>query len=147
MHDDPHLREALRSMARSCANCIFRHAGSACSIKGALGSTRATSSREVPAPAPAGRLSGDHVNDSSDDNGEEEAMPRNLRKRRRPTKGQPTEEEPPWKRKVVTMRVQPDKLGAATASAPALRNASLETQTLGPARPTAIAVPVVTRDT
>lgn len=121
--DDPHVVGNLRSLTRCCANCIFGGVAHICSIK----STRTWENyvQEVTAasvappadPMAAGsRLRQGRVVDRGSDADEEgEVRTWNLRKRRRRTPS--PSEEPPLKRKVVTMKVHPNRLGDATASA------------------------------
>ncbi|KAK0743884.1 hypothetical protein B0T18DRAFT_372064 [Schizothecium vesticola] len=120
MIDDPHVVDNLRSLKRCCANCIFGNKPYACSVKnpstwenyaqevtGVSIALTDTHARESP-------LHQGRVDEGSDADEEDEVPTWNLRKRRR--RSPSPSEEPPLKRKVVTMRVHPNKLGDATAS-------------------------------
>lgn len=112
MIDDPHVADTLRSLRRSCANCIFGSVGHTCSIKSTKtweSHAQGAGGASVTPSLPRGR-----VDEGSDADEEDEVPTRNLRKRRR--RSPSPSEEPPLKRKVVTMKVHPNRLGNATAS-------------------------------
>jgi hypothetical protein len=121
MIDDPHVVGNLRSLKRCCANCIFGKTPYACSLKNPW--TWENYAQEVTgasvaltdAHAEQSRPHQGGVDEGSDADKEDEVPTSNLRKRRR--RSPSPSEEPLLKRKVVTMRVPPSKLGGSTASA------------------------------
>ncbi|KAK1836351.1 hypothetical protein QBC39DRAFT_337841 [Podospora conica] len=123
MINDRHLVDNLRSLRRCCANCIFGSAPHTCSVRNpgtwetyvqqVTGASVTPTAGPVESRSHQRRLGEIEASDADE---EEETRTWNLRKRRRHDRT--PSEEPPPKRNVVTMRVHPDKLGGATASAP-----------------------------
>lgn len=123
------LNPYLKSQKLACANCLFTRQAHSCSVKYSgvrynSGAWSLPGAKPAAAPKSSDPMppSFSHALDeeipetsSSEDN---DAETRNLLKRRRSGRVSHFAEEPDPKRRVVTMRVQPDKLGATT-SAPA----------------------------
>ena len=126
------LHPHLKSQKLACANCLFTKQAHSCSVKysgvryssgtWSLPSAKLAAAPKSSNPRPP---SFSHQLDEEipETSSSEEDYPetRNLLKRRRSARAHHVADEPAPKRKVVTMRVQPDKLGATTsalASAP-----------------------------
>lgn len=122
------LHPYLKSQKLACANCLFTKQAHSCSVKysgvrynsgtwslpGAKPPAAPKSSDPSP-PSFSHQLDEEIPETSSS---EDDLETRNLLKRRRSARAYHVAEEPDPKRRVVTMSVQPDKLGATT-SAPA----------------------------
>ncbi|KAK0742798.1 hypothetical protein B0T18DRAFT_170317 [Schizothecium vesticola] len=123
------LHPHLKSRKLACANCLFTKLAHSCSVKysgvrynsgawslpGAKLAAAPKSSDPRP-PSFSHQLNEEIPETSSSE--EDYSETRNLLKRRRSARAHHVAEEPDPKRRVVTMRVQPDKLGVTT-SAPA----------------------------
>ncbi|KAK1828045.1 hypothetical protein QBC39DRAFT_375079 [Podospora conica] len=100
------LHPFLKSQKLACANCLFIKRAHSCSVKYS-GIRPASFSHQLDEEIPG--------TSSSEEDYAEAAEARSLLKRRRSARSHRVVEEPDPKRRLLTMKVQPDKLGATTS--------------------------------